>query len=43
MIPAPAETARLAQRQTFVVGHRLQRHTAAAFRVPDRGLLRSPR
>jgi hypothetical protein len=38
MIPAPAETARLAQRQSFVVGHRLQRRTGAAFRVPDRGL-----
>jgi hypothetical protein len=43
MIPAPAETARFAQRQTFVVGHRLQRRTGAAFPVPDRGLLRSPR
>jgi len=43
MIPVPAETARLAQRQIFVVGHRLHRRTGAAFRVPDRGLLRSPR
>jgi hypothetical protein len=38
MIPAPRLTALLAQRQSFVVAHRLQCRTGAPFRVPDRGL-----
>ena len=39
MIPAPAETARLAQRHSLVVGYRLQHRTGAAFRIPDRASL----